>query len=217
MAKPTTLPEFATTDSTDPTSGINNVTEPVQSFKDFGWNPFRVRPNRSNFNWLHRWTYNWIKYVDEELTEQVNNHRIIIEISVESQTLDFTIKQEFSLYCIRNAHTIGGVQQTDDELVHVSFPNLLATAGNSTAFRLKPATVWPSWFIQTYQEHKVPFIVIDDGDYYSGLARFPDNSTAFLWLERPDSSSVLDKSNFTNSGDKGFPPQTIQLRQKNMT
>lgn len=81
MAKPTVLPEFATQDLVDPTSTKNNVVEPSQSFKDYGWHPFRVRPIRNVMNWLHRHTYLWLKYIDDELeptvTSLVNNMALV--------------------------------------------------------------------------------------------------------------------------------------------
>lgn len=57
-----TLPEFATDDVVDPTTGKNNVEEAETNQKVAGWFPFRKRPERQVMNWLHRWTYKNLKY-----------------------------------------------------------------------------------------------------------------------------------------------------------
>lgn len=64
MAKPSTLPKFADLDLIDPDSGQPNVVEPVTELKDYGWK-FKQFPPRQYFNWIHRWTYKWIKYLNE--------------------------------------------------------------------------------------------------------------------------------------------------------
>ena len=66
MSKPTTLPRFAELDQVDPTSGQNNVVEPPANWKDYGWD-YQEEPPRNYFNWLHRWTYEWLNWVDQKL------------------------------------------------------------------------------------------------------------------------------------------------------
>lgn len=59
---PDTLPEWATTDQVDPTSGINNVETPPTNNQTYGFG-FQVFPPRQWFNWLFRWIYRWLLYL----------------------------------------------------------------------------------------------------------------------------------------------------------
>jgi len=66
--KPTTLPKFADEDKVDATSGQNNVVEPENDpHQRFGWD-FKEQPPRNFFNWLHRWTYRWIQWLNTSFT-----------------------------------------------------------------------------------------------------------------------------------------------------
>lgn len=67
-----TKPEFAKSDLVDPTSGKNNVVEPSSNLKDYGWNPMRIRPARNIMNWLHRHTYECIKWCMDTLYPTVD-------------------------------------------------------------------------------------------------------------------------------------------------
>lgn len=61
--KPDQLPRFASEDIRDPISGMDNVVEPIDQKKDYGW--LRLEePPRQWFNWLHRYTYLWLGYLD---------------------------------------------------------------------------------------------------------------------------------------------------------
>jgi len=68
MASPIKYPDFAVnTDGTDndivdTESGENNVIEPGSTQKLTGW-LFRQKPPRNNFNWLHRITTQWIRWL----------------------------------------------------------------------------------------------------------------------------------------------------------
>lgn len=64
LDKPTTLPKFAELDQIDPTSGKNNVAAPNATKQNYGW-IFKEKPPRNHFNWLHRWTYRWLKWTDD--------------------------------------------------------------------------------------------------------------------------------------------------------
>lgn len=66
LDKPTTLPKFAELDQIDPTSGENNVVAPIPTKQNYGWT-FKEKPPRQHFNWLHRWTYRWLKWIDESV------------------------------------------------------------------------------------------------------------------------------------------------------
>jgi len=65
MSKPTTLPEFAKLDQVDPVSLQPNVEVPPDVLKDYGW-IFKQKPPRQYFNWLHRLTYEWLKWFDDD-------------------------------------------------------------------------------------------------------------------------------------------------------
>jgi len=64
MAKPSKLPEFAISDVVSPISGKPNVVEPDANHKTGGWS-FGEFPARGFMNWIHRLTYQWIKYFDD--------------------------------------------------------------------------------------------------------------------------------------------------------
>jgi len=66
IPKPTILPEWATDPQIDPISGQENVVEPPLEKKMSGWT-FQEKPNRQWWNWLHRQTYLWIAYFNENL------------------------------------------------------------------------------------------------------------------------------------------------------
>lgn len=60
--KPDVLPEFASQDYIDPITGMNNVVEPLDQKKKYGW--LRLEPlPRQWFNWLARFTYLWVGYL----------------------------------------------------------------------------------------------------------------------------------------------------------
>lgn len=58
---PSTLPIWAPQDVVDPVSKQNNVETPPDQQQQFGWG-FQQFPPRNWFNWLGRWTYNWLNY-----------------------------------------------------------------------------------------------------------------------------------------------------------
>lgn len=68
MAKPTELPKFADLDLVHPISGQPNVEIPDANHQDYGWD-FQEKPARQHFNWLHRLTYNWLKWLDDNFEE----------------------------------------------------------------------------------------------------------------------------------------------------
>ncbi len=69
--RPDKYPDWAINDVIDPISGQNNVIEPPQVKKDNGWG-YRDKGARNWFNWLSRYTCNWIKYLDAPVTYTVN-------------------------------------------------------------------------------------------------------------------------------------------------
>lgn len=61
--RPDKYPDWAINDVVNPISGQNNVIEPPQAKKNNGWD-YRDKGARNWFNWLGRYTANWIKYLD---------------------------------------------------------------------------------------------------------------------------------------------------------
>jgi hypothetical protein len=62
--RPDELPRFASNNVVDPISGQPNVLEPPEEKKDTGWDRLEFPP-RNWFNWLHRKTFEWLRYLDE--------------------------------------------------------------------------------------------------------------------------------------------------------
>ena len=63
-----TLPEFAVDDYNNGENGGPNVEEPSLERKSKGWD-WGEKPPRETFNWLHRLTYQWIKYREDRSNE----------------------------------------------------------------------------------------------------------------------------------------------------
>ena len=66
-SRPSVVPEFATNNINNGLLGAPNVQEPPLGTKQSGWN-YGQKPEREYFNWLHRVTYQWINYLDEQVT-----------------------------------------------------------------------------------------------------------------------------------------------------
>lgn len=67
FTRPEKFPEWALVNVIDPIEGTPNVLEPPDGDKQVGWRPSQVCPN--NFmNWIHRVTDDWLKYLDQEVT-----------------------------------------------------------------------------------------------------------------------------------------------------
>lgn len=64
--KPVVKPEFATSDLNNGPLGAANVQEPSSGVKASGW-LYGQKPPREFFNWLHRITYLWIDWFDQEV------------------------------------------------------------------------------------------------------------------------------------------------------
>jgi len=71
--KPTKYPDFAMDDVVDPTSGQPNIIEPSTGKKSDGW-VYNEKPPRQYFNWLARLTSQWIRWIDDYLTNTVLAH-----------------------------------------------------------------------------------------------------------------------------------------------
>lgn len=62
--KPTTIPEWATSDVVDGVTGQNNVIEPPAGKKLIGW-IWKEKPARNWWNWMQRFNYLWINYFNQ--------------------------------------------------------------------------------------------------------------------------------------------------------
>jgi hypothetical protein len=71
MAKPTKLPEWATG-----ATGIAETVEPSAGKKADGWADAELPPHET-FNWLHKTTYDWTAWVDEQLREE---EQLIVDV-----------------------------------------------------------------------------------------------------------------------------------------
>jgi hypothetical protein len=65
MDRPDKFPDWALIDKVDDISKQNNVIEPPGIKKQEGWG-YRDKGARNWFNWLARYTVNWLKYLDEQ-------------------------------------------------------------------------------------------------------------------------------------------------------
>lgn len=68
--KPTVLPQWATDDMQSPISQQYNVVEPPLEKKTDGWF-LGEKPNRQWWNWLHRQTYLWILWFNQQESRNV--------------------------------------------------------------------------------------------------------------------------------------------------
>jgi len=69
--KPTVIPNWATTDVVDPTSGQNNQVEPAVGVRATGFVPLNKKPERQFINWLHKLSGDWITYFDSVVDQDV--------------------------------------------------------------------------------------------------------------------------------------------------
>jgi|GEM_PF-1839716 len=65
LSRPSTLPTWATNDQIDPVSLQNNVLTPPDQYKLYGWTRGQFPP-RNWFNWLGRYTYEWLAYLSQQ-------------------------------------------------------------------------------------------------------------------------------------------------------
>jgi hypothetical protein len=77
LPKPTDLPKWATEDQIDQISGQYNVVKPPDERQLGGWY-LGEKPNRQWWNWLHRQTYLWLQYFNENLDFDANSFTPVI-------------------------------------------------------------------------------------------------------------------------------------------
>ncbi len=68
--KPDQLPIWADLDQVDPVSQSNNVLTPPPAWQSYGWIRGQFPP-RNWFNWLGRYTYRWIKWLNQQESQAV--------------------------------------------------------------------------------------------------------------------------------------------------
>ena len=231
MAKPTIIPEFASSDLTDPTSGENNVAEPTTNAKTYGWVPMLTAPFRQWMNWLHRYYYLWIKFINDELVPAVTNNTADIAMNGTSIGLNSAdIATNVSDIATINGYFTSGtasakittsyvtIEQTFDiDWIKVSGLLLLklqgATSGisNSNNLLLYPVTSWPSVFVSSPTQI-IPCIIYDNGNDQLGAIKLPNSISSYFQLFIADPADNRTKStSFTTSGNKGIPRQTIAV------
>jgi hypothetical protein len=66
-------PDFALTDVVDPTTGENNVIEPTNDYKQYGWYPAGMKPKRGFMNWIHRKTAEYLQFITDEVVPGLNS------------------------------------------------------------------------------------------------------------------------------------------------
>lgn len=64
--RPDEFPRWASVDVKSHVTNVNNTVEPPESKKNVGWN-YGEAPARSFTNWLHRKTYEWLVYLDDQI------------------------------------------------------------------------------------------------------------------------------------------------------
>lgn len=95
--RPDKFPEFALDDVVDSVSGQPNVSEPPSELKNSGWIR-KQKPPRQYFNWLHRLTHNWLKYLDER-----EEYPLSGSFDIECHGGDTVVTRENNGYYIANS------------------------------------------------------------------------------------------------------------------
>lgn len=197
--RPSLFPEYARNDVVDPTTGVNNVVEPSEAKKDLGHGPAGEFPNRQYFNWLHRLTYLWLKYLDDVINGTPET------FNVKVTTSDYTAEKTYDL-----------IYKKRGDKVTITLPaNVLTGTSNSNTLRIYPneAATWPSELLPTGNSHYVPCIVTDDGSKERAGALIIGSSDSNPWqFMTPDADGILDIDNFTASNNKGWVKQTIEYQ-----
>ena len=231
MAKPTIIPEFASSDLTDPTSGENNVAEPTTNAKTYGWVPMLTAPFRQWMNWLHRYYYLWIKFIDDELEPDVatntaqlvtntaqlatNTPQIATNVS-DISTLDsyFTngnVNAKITTTYVTIEQTFAITWTRTRYELTLQFYQPIAGISNSNQLQILPVTTWPSTFIPGDSLARyLPCIAYDNGNNVAGMIKLPTTTSGAFIVYLADPTDNVYKANiFTTSGNKGLNLQSI--------
>ena len=198
LVRPDKYPRYADQDIVDGTSGKNNVVEPSESKKNLGHGPLGAYPPRQYQNWLQRYIYNWIKFLDGE---QVTVGPFAVEIPVS----DLTVQQLFDI-----EWTI------TKDIVAIWFPTVLGTS-NSTSLEVIPIDnggVWPTEIVSgPAVRQRIPILLFDGtGGDKIGIAELPRLNSQSIQFYYPTTTGSIG-NNFANSGSKGLLNATVVLKR----
>ncbi len=70
FTKPDQLPLWADQDLINPISLQNNVLVPPPSMQQYGWT-YKQFPPRNFFNWLGRYTYRWLAWLNQQESQSI--------------------------------------------------------------------------------------------------------------------------------------------------
>jgi len=212
MAKPIKFPRWASDDIVDPTSGVNNVVEPSEAKKDLGHGPKGEFPPRQYQNWFMRLVYEWIVWLEEQVTGVLPVQTGIFSAKV--TTIDFVAEHTFDIHWQKNG-----------DIVSILFPVLFQAAQTGTRIRIQPdggAGNWPPELLPPAgNQIKQSFICyVDSGGSIvlgSGYIEIAPGATSNWDLGAPDVNGNLADTNFTSTNNKGWAHQTITYSTKDMT
>lgn len=214
--KPTTLPKFAELDQMDPTSGENNVVAPIPTKQNYGW-AFKEKPPRQHFNWLHRWTYRWLKWTDDTFKKGIITAQLTTSgagfsaLGTNSEGALISGKIHFTI-----EYRIFG------DIVYLVIPSTALGKGvygvtadtPPTGLLLEShLTDWPtdlSWVTQ----QDISAVMINDGEKVPGLVNFdPVSSYNYFPLETQSITATDNKIQTLKfeGGDCGIAGQILSV------
>jgi len=95
ISRPDKMPEWASEDHTDPILPIPNVVEPETAKKKTGWF-YKEAPPANWFNWILRYVYRWVAFLDDQRTN--NNPVFGIDISATPNILNVNLTPAITQY-----------------------------------------------------------------------------------------------------------------------
>lgn len=202
LPRPSKFPEYARNDVVDPTSGVNNVVEPGESKKDLGHGPLGEFPPRQYMNWIHRLTTEWLKWLDEQVTDVLPVSSGTYQAKVE--TVDFDAQYIFEIKW-----------QKQGDVVSIAFPAFLKPSnGTSGRIRIKPhgdSGNFPAAILPISKKEQFFRCFKDSGAEIRvpGTIEIQSGATADWDLAVCDTSAELKDDNFTAVNSKGWEAQTI--------
>lgn len=139
VTRPTIYPKWADQDQVDPVSGQLNATEPPAQRADSGW-ARREIPPRQWMNWLHRWTYRWLLWFEQE----TDRNTAALNGNTSAPTPEVLMRRDSD----------GRVQAADPvDPQDVVTKNYLDPAGTSQLLATNGYTTLPSGVIIQWFEH----------------------------------------------------------------
>jgi hypothetical protein len=200
-------------DVVDPTSGKNNVIMPSSSLQLTGW-LYKQKPPRNTFNWLHRLTTQWIRWlygkVDGLMEDMTTAQGNISTLQGENATATKNVKITTSYLTVEQTATLYFVKRGKN--VTVSIPVMFGIS-NSNALIIETSDSSDLPFFPTHSLTVFPCIVIDDTAYCPGQVTFGSSHYTLNFACLPavsDGNKVsFGDTNFKTSGNKGVPPQFI--------